>query len=240
MLEKTLENPWDSKEIKPGNPKGNQPWIFNGRTNAEALILWPPDAKSWHWKSLWCWEKLKAGGEGDNRGWDDLMASLTQWTWVWASSGSRWWAGKPVVLQSMGLQRVGHDWATELKWTGEKVSFTLYLMATTPFLENTDSKSLHQLHLQKSLCHSGKPAAYGWCDMMWTMGVMVICTLSKLFWYEVSSLNVTLSEILCQCIRWPSGREFAANAGDAGKQVWSLGLKDPLKEEMAIHSSILA
>ena len=61
----------------------------------------------------WCWERLKAGGEGGDRGWDGWMASVTQWTWVWASS-RRWWrSGKPGVLQSMGLQRVGHDWATE-------------------------------------------------------------------------------------------------------------------------------
>ena len=62
------------------------------------------------------WERLKAGGEGDNRGWDGWMASLTQWMWVWASSRSWWWTGRPGVLQSMGLQRVGHDWATELNW----------------------------------------------------------------------------------------------------------------------------
>ena len=65
----------------------------------------------------WCWERLKAGGEGDDRGWNGWMASLTQWAWVWASSGSWWRAGKPGVLQSMGLQRVGHDWVTELNWT---------------------------------------------------------------------------------------------------------------------------
>ena len=63
-------------------------------------------------------ERLKVGGEGDNRGWDGWMASLIQWTWVWASSGSWWWTGKPGVLQSLGSQRVGHDWATELNWTG--------------------------------------------------------------------------------------------------------------------------
>ena len=56
----------------------------------------------------------KAGGEGDERGWDGLMVSLTQWTWDWASSGRWWWTGKPGVLQSMGLQRVRHEWATEL------------------------------------------------------------------------------------------------------------------------------
>ena len=59
----------------------------------------------------------KAGGEGDDRGWDGWMASLTQWTWVWASSASWWWARKPGMLQSMGLQRVRHDWVTELNWT---------------------------------------------------------------------------------------------------------------------------
>ena len=63
------------------------------------------------------WGKIKVGGEGDNRGWDGWMTSLTQWVWVWASSGSWWWTGKPGVLQSMGLQRVGHDWVTELNCT---------------------------------------------------------------------------------------------------------------------------
>ena len=70
-----------------------------------------------HWKRLWCWEGLGAGGEGDDRGWDGWMASLTRWMWVWVDSGSWWWAGRPGVLQFMGSQRVGHDWATELNWT---------------------------------------------------------------------------------------------------------------------------
>ena len=65
-----------------------------------------------HWKRPWCWERLRAGGEGGNREWDGWMASLTQWTWVWASSGRWWWTGKP-GMQSMGLQRVGHHWVTE-------------------------------------------------------------------------------------------------------------------------------
>ena len=61
---------------------------------------------------------LKLGaGEGDDRGWDGWMASLTRWTWVWVNSGSWWWTRRPGVLQFMGLQRVGHDWATELNWT---------------------------------------------------------------------------------------------------------------------------
>ena len=70
-----------------------------------------------HWKRPWCWERLKAGREGDDRGWNGWMASPTRWTWVWASSGSWWWTGKPGGLQSMGLQRVRHNWATELNRT---------------------------------------------------------------------------------------------------------------------------
>ena len=70
-----------------------------------------------HWKRPWCWERLRAGGEGDDRGWDGWMASPTQWTWIWVSSGSWWRTGKPRMLQSMGLQRVRRDWATELNWT---------------------------------------------------------------------------------------------------------------------------
>ena len=68
-----------------------------------------------HWKRPWCWDRLKVEGEGDDRGWDGWMASLTRWAWVWVSSRSWWWTGKSGVLQAMGLQRVGHDWATELK-----------------------------------------------------------------------------------------------------------------------------
>ena len=70
-----------------------------------------------HLKRPWWWERLKAGGEGDDWGWDGWMASLTQWTWVWVNSGSCSWTGRPGVLQVMGSQRVGHDWATELNWT---------------------------------------------------------------------------------------------------------------------------
>ena len=127
MLEKILENPLDCKEIKPVNPKGNQSWIFIGRTNAEAKapVLWPPDAKYSHLKRPWCWERLKAAEEGDSRGWDGLMASLTQWTWIWTSSRSWWWTGKPGMLQSMGSQRVRHDWVTELNWLGFKLKQTI-------------------------------------------------------------------------------------------------------------------
>ena len=120
VLEKTLESPLDCKEIQPVHPKGNQSWIFIGRTDAEAEapILWPTDAKNrLIRKDSWFWERLKAGGEGDNRGWDGWMASPTQWTWIWVNSWSWWWTGRPGLLQSMGLQRVRHNWATELNHT---------------------------------------------------------------------------------------------------------------------------
>jgi len=67
-----------------------------------------------HWKRLWCWEGLGARGEGDDRGWDGWMASLTRWTWVWVNSGRWWWTGRPGVLRFLGSQGVGHDWATDL------------------------------------------------------------------------------------------------------------------------------
>ena len=67
-------------------------------------------------KKLWCWERLKARGEGDDRGWDGWMTSLTLWAWVWVSSRSWWWTGKPGMLQSTGSQRVRHDWVTELHY----------------------------------------------------------------------------------------------------------------------------
>ena len=70
-----------------------------------------------NWKRLWCWEGLGAGGEGDDRGWDGWMTSLTRWTWVWVNSGSWWWTGRPGMLRFRRSQRVGHDWATELNWT---------------------------------------------------------------------------------------------------------------------------
>ena len=115
VLEKTLESPLICKEIQPVHPKGNQSWIFIGRTDAEAEtpIFWPPDVKSWR---LWCWQRLKAG-EGDDRGWDGWMVSLIQWTWVWVNSESWWWTGRPGMLQSMGSQGVGHNFATELNWS---------------------------------------------------------------------------------------------------------------------------
>ena len=125
VLEKILESPLDCNKIKPVNPKGNQLWKFIGRTDAEAEtpILWLPDAKSPLWKRSWCWERSRARGERDERGWDGWMASPTQWTWVWANSGRWWRTGKLGMLQSMGSQRVRHNLAT-----GQQQSMTSVYM----------------------------------------------------------------------------------------------------------------
>ena len=118
LLEKTLESPLDCKEIQPGHSKGDQSWVFFGRTDAkaESQILWPPDVKSWLiGKRLWCWEVEKAG-EGDDRGWDVWMASPTQWTWVWVNSGSWWWRQGGLVCCSP-WSRKESDTTEWLNWT---------------------------------------------------------------------------------------------------------------------------
>ena len=84
VVEKTLESPLDCKEIKPVNPKGNQSWVFIGGWSSNTLATWCEELT--HWKRPWCWERLMAGGEGDNRRQDGWMASLTQWTRVWQGS----------------------------------------------------------------------------------------------------------------------------------------------------------
>ena len=119
VLEKTLECLLDCKEIQLVHSKGNQSdYSLEGLMlswNSSTLATW---CEEWtHWNRPWCWEKLRAEGEGDDRGWDGWMASLTRWMWVWVNSGSWWWTGRPGVLQFMGSQRVGHNWMTELNWT---------------------------------------------------------------------------------------------------------------------------
>ena len=124
VLEKNLESPLDCKESQPVHSEGNQTWISIGRTDAEAEtpILWPLDVKNWligkdpdagkDWR-----QEDKGMTEDETVG----LASLTQWTWDWVNSRSWWWTGRPGVLQSMGLQKVGHDWVTELNWTEMKL-----------------------------------------------------------------------------------------------------------------------
>ena len=119
VLEKTPESPLDCKEIKPVNPERKsilnihwKDWCWSW--SSSSLGIWCEGLT--HWKRPWYWERLKAGGEGDDRGRDGWMASLTWWIAVSASCGSWWWIGKPGFLQSMRSQRFRHNWATELNW----------------------------------------------------------------------------------------------------------------------------
>ena len=121
VLEKTLESPLDCKEIQPVILKEISP-----ECSLEGLMLKLKLQYFGHlmWKSDTFEKTLMLGravGEGDDRGWDSWMASLTQWTWVWVNSGSWWWTRMPGMLQSMGSQRVEHDWATELHPSGDQI-----------------------------------------------------------------------------------------------------------------------
>ena len=131
VLEKTLESPLDCKEIQPVHPKGDQSWVFTGRTDVEAEtpILWPPDVKSWLiWKDR---DAEKHWGQEEKRTGEDEMVGwhhrLTEYECV--SSGSWRWTGRPEMLQSMGSQRVRHNWMTELNWTEITIlsSFEIYI-----------------------------------------------------------------------------------------------------------------
>ena len=143
------EDSWESLGLQgdqTSHPKGNQSWIFTGRTDAEAetpyfgQLMWRTDSFA---KTL-----MLGKVEDRNRGWDGWMVSLTQWTWVWVSSRSWWWTGKPGVLQSMGSQRVRHDWATELSWA----SFLVFMALCLPYSETCPLRSLVQFLKLNYLC----------------------------------------------------------------------------------------
>ena len=132
-----LRVPWTARRsnqsiLKEINPEYSlEGLMLKLKLQSFGHLVW----RATHLKRPWCWERLRAGGEGDNRGWDGWMVSRTQWTWVWVNSGSWWWTGRPGLLQSMGLQRVRHDWATELNWTELNwihCLLTLYPAATLP------------------------------------------------------------------------------------------------------------
>ena len=113
------EDSWESLGLQgdPTSPFWRSALDFFGRNDAKAEtpILWPPHAELTHWKRLWCWEGLGAGGEGDDRGWDGWMASPTLWTWVWVNSGSWWWTGGLACCNSWG--RNESDTTERLNWT---------------------------------------------------------------------------------------------------------------------------
>ena len=112
-----LRVPWTARRSNQSILKENSPGcsleglMLKLKLQYFGHLMWRTDSFPW------CWERLKVGGEGDDRGWDGWMALPTQWTWVWVDSGSWWCIRRPGLLRFMGSQRVGHDWATELNWT---------------------------------------------------------------------------------------------------------------------------
>ena len=118
VLENTLRVPWTARRYhQPILKEISSEYSLEGlilKLKLQYLATWCEELT--HLKRPWCWERLRAEGAGDNRGWDGRMASPTQWAWVWVNSRSWWWTGRPGVLWFMGLQRVGHDWVTELNW----------------------------------------------------------------------------------------------------------------------------
>ena len=140
---------WESLELQgdPTSPSERQSvlgvhwkdwrWSWNSNT----LATWCEELT--HLKRPWFWERLKAGGEGDDRGWDGWMASLTQWTWVCVNSGIWWWTGRPGMLWFMVLQWVRHDWATELNWTDVRVMDSMcFILHTSCCWETVISASV--------------------------------------------------------------------------------------------------
>ena len=151
VLENTLESLLDCKEIQPSILKEFNPgFLWKEWGKAETPVLWPPHAELTHWKRLWCWEGLRAGGEGNDRGWDIWMASLTRWTWVWINSGSWWWTGRPDMLWFMGSQRVWQDWSTETNQRRFKESYSKWKNPTFASCL-TIGKQRWKIHLFKNI-----------------------------------------------------------------------------------------
>ena len=134
----------------PMNSPSNQPWVFIGRTDAEAEtpMFWSPDAKNWligkdpdagkDWR-----QEEKGTTEDEMVRWHHQP----QWTWVWVNSGSWWWTGRPGVLQSMGSQRVGHDWETELNWFHYCLVISLYWLWFLSFHSSKNDCFTHSSHI---------------------------------------------------------------------------------------------
>ena len=213
---------------------GNQFWIFIGRTDAKAEtpILWPPDAKNWLiWKDSdagkdWGRE-AKGTTEDEIVGWPP-----TQWTWVWVNSGSWWWTGRPCTLQSMGSQRLGHDWATELTdWLNWR-----QVRLFRPLGPRSDR--FPRPALQGALHAQGQPVGFRQCLPLSTRG-------------RAQPLLVgAAAPGSLRCSRWASeppdaGSREPVNSQALGRTVWGLWnptqFPDPFFFSfLALHSRLLA
>ena len=203
VLEKTLESPLDCKEIQPVHSKGalgvlwkEWCWSWNSSTLATSC------EELTHRKRLGCWEGLGAGGEGDDRGRDGWMASPTRWMWVWVNSRSWWWTGKPGVLQFMGSQRVGHDWATELNWSDLALCFA----AGLPYM--TGMEQTPNMGLTCSSCSANT------CSGMDVLGID----------FTNSELSVSWQQLLSRCSFLRPIRASRVNSASAWASPGSEGL----------------
>ena len=151
------EDSWESLGLQGGPTSPSQrrsvlgvhwkDWCWSWNSNT--LATWHEELT--HLKRPWCWERLRVGGEGDDRGWGGWMASPTQWTWVWVDSGSWWWTGRPGVLRSMGSQTVRHDWATELNWITHKVGTSIIHIF---LMRKVRLKEMKELLVSRRFCRS--------------------------------------------------------------------------------------
>ena len=184
------EDSWESLGLQ-GDPTSQSPrrsvlnvywkdWCWSWNFNT--LAIWYVELTNL--KRPWCWERLKRG-EGDNRGWDGWMASLTRWTWVWVISGSWWWTGNLGMLQSMGSQRVRHNWAAELNW---------YHALILPFL--LDTNFIPAPCKRKTASHK------------WDTGILLKvleATLNKIKQYKVQSSGAVQKSILISNTNYKAG-----------------------------------
>ena len=128
-----ISNQCIRKEIVPGCSM-EKVWCWSWNSNT--LATWCEELT--HWKRPWCLKRLRAGGEGDDKGWDAWIASPTQWTWLWVYSRSWWWTGRPSMLWFIRLQRVRHDWVTELNWTDLNIVKAIYDKSTAKITLNVE------------------------------------------------------------------------------------------------------
>ena len=212
LLERTLESPLDCREIKPVNPKGNQPWIFIRRTDAEAEapILWPPDAKNWltgkdpDARIDWGQDEKRATG------WDGWMASPTQWAWALANSERQWRTGKNGMLQSMGSQRLRQNLVTQFSHSVMSDSATPWTAARQASLSITISRN------------PPKPVSF---EPVIPSNHLILCPLLPL--PSIFPSNKVFSDESTLHIRWPKYWSFSFNISPSNEHsalIFPLGL----------------
>ena len=165
-------------------------FVFN------VLLLDSTSLELTHQKRPWCWETLKVGGEGGDRGWDGWMASPTQRTWVWVNSGSWWWTGRPGVLQSIRLQRVRHDWGTELRRYLCRDMHPFYSLGINFWNWNTRSS------FQIFICYYCFRSVIKECSLLIILWLHQLCTTSKPFSNHFFFLIFFICSEFCHTLTW--------------------------------------